>query len=164
MEWSQATATRDACNGGGGAVDITTYEVNVLQHVQNGNTISTVSFNEMEYPRDVDISQLETSVTGLGKSTNHIKNFPHPLAHTQMKVSIRGIWWTLSCNMSVFIHDRVHGAAPGLKIKRSLELDSVINRSHTPNPHQHFFSNPCGCMLNGRIRGALLVFICMDRI
>ena len=34
--------------------------------------------------------------------------------------------------MSVFIHDRVHGAAPGLKIKPSLELDSVINWSHTP--------------------------------
>ena len=91
MEWSQATATRDACDRDGGAVDITTYEVNVLQHVQNGNAISTVSFNEMEYPRDVDISQLETSVTGLGKSTctNHIKHFPHPLVHTQMKVSIR---------------------------------------------------------------------------
>ena len=93
VEWSQATATRDACDRDGGAVDITTYEVNVLQHVQNGNAISTVSFNEMEYPRDVDISQLETSVTGLGKSTctNHIKHFPHPLVHTQMKVSIRGI-------------------------------------------------------------------------
>ena len=96
MEWSEATATRDDCDRDGGAVDITKYEVNVLQHVQNGNTISTVSFNEMEYPRGVDISQLETSVTGLGKScyihcTNHIKHFPHPLAHTQMKVSIRRI-------------------------------------------------------------------------
>ena len=68
VEWSEATATRNACDRDGGAVDITTYEVNVLEHVQNGNTLSTVSFNEMEYPRDVDISQLETSVTGLGKS------------------------------------------------------------------------------------------------
>ncbi len=51
----------------GGAEYITTYEVDVLQHVQNDNTISTVFFNEMEYPRDVDISQLKTSVTGLGK-------------------------------------------------------------------------------------------------
>ena len=67
MEWTEATATRDACDRDGGAVDITTYEVDVLQHVQNGNTLSTVSFNEMEYPRDVDIAQLETSVTGLGK-------------------------------------------------------------------------------------------------
>ena len=94
VEWSEETATRDACDRDGGAVDITTYEVNVLQHVQNGNAVSTVSFNEMEYPRDVDISQLETSVTGLGKScyihcTNHIKHFPQPLA--QMKVSIRRI-------------------------------------------------------------------------
>ncbi len=67
VEWTEATATRDACDRDGGAEDITTYEVDVLQHVQNGNTISTVFFNEMEYPRDVDISQLKTSVTGLGK-------------------------------------------------------------------------------------------------
>ena len=69
MEWSEATATltQDACDRDGGAVDITTYEVDVLQHVQNGNTVSTVLFNEMEYPRNVYISQLETSVTGLGK-------------------------------------------------------------------------------------------------
>ena len=67
VEWSEATATRDACDRDGGAVDIA-YEVDVLQHVQNGNITSIVSFNEIEYPRDVDISQLETSVTGLGKS------------------------------------------------------------------------------------------------
>ena len=57
--------------------------------------------------------------------------------------------------MSVFIHDRVHGAAPGLKMKPLLELDSVINRSHTPVKYmyRHMKSPPtflylCGCVLS----------------
>ena len=73
--------------------------------------------------------------------------------------------------MSVFIHDRVHGAAPGLKIKPLLELDSVINRSHTPVKYmyRHMKSPPtflylCGCLLSGRILRALLIFISMDVI
>ena len=88
VEWTEATATQDPCNRSGGA---TRYEVDVLRHVQNGNTLSTVPFNVLEYPRNVEISLLETSVTGLGRCcyqfvvctiTTHNSRVDPPNTHT----------------------------------------------------------------------------------